>query len=170
LLLRTYRSHSLSILASKRQTCKDLHGAAQDRHVWADQLERLRQDDPVPKSATPPLTSLSVHELKTFVIGRIKLRLLWDRGDEENGFATMGLIGVPEVCELKLLPGGKSVLVINGRGGVTLRRIELEDGQVSLPVVANVEYDQGIIAGLGWNKLLTAMSPSPVLVHRQGNK
>jgi hypothetical protein len=68
------------------------------------------------------------------------------------------------------LPGGKSVLVIDNRGGVTLRRIELEDDRVSLPIVANIEYDQRIISGPWWSKLLTVMLPCPILVHRQGNK
>ena len=51
-----------------------------------------------------------------------------------------------------------------------LRRIELEDSQASPPVVANVNYDQRIIIEPGWSKLLTAMSPRPILVHKQGNK
>ena len=62
------------------------------------------------------------------------------------------------------------MIVIGNRGGVTLRRIELEDGQVSLPVVANVNYDQRVTVGLGWSKLLTAMSPCPILIHKQGSK
>jgi len=150
------------------QTCKDLREATQDRHVWVDQLEKLIQKDPALGSATPPLTSLSAQELKTFVTGRVKLRLRWDKDDGD--FVTNGLVGISGVCELRLLPGGKSMVVVGNRGGVTLRRIELEDGQVSLPVVANVNYEQKIIIGVGWSKLLTAMSPCPILVHKQGNK
>ena len=43
----------------------------------------------------------------------------------------MGLVGIPGVCQLRLLPGGKSLLFLDGRGGVTLCQIKLEYGQVS---------------------------------------
>lgn len=151
------------------QTCKDLYWAIHDRHVWVDQHKKLLRKDPALRSATPPLISLSAQELKTFVTCWVKLRLRWDKRDDENGFVEKGLIELPGVNELRLMPGGRSVLVIGSRGGVTMRRIELDDGQVSLPVVASVKYDQKIIVGLGWNKLLTAISPCPILVHRQGN-
>ena len=103
-------------------------------HVWIDQLEKLRKKDPALRSATPPLSCLSAQELKTFVAGRVKLRLRWDK-DHSNFFAK-GLFGIHGVCEFRLLPGGKSVIVISGCGGVMLRRIELEDSQASPPVVA----------------------------------
>ena len=135
-----------------------------------DQLEKLYQKNPALKSATPPLTSLSAQELKTFVTGRVKLRLRWDKGDNENGLITKGLTGIPGMRGFNLLPGGKSLLVVGDRGDVTLWRIELEGGHVSLPVVANIKYDQRIIVGPGWSKLLVAMSPCPILIHKQGNK
>ena len=135
-----------------------------------DQLEKLYKTNPALKSATPPLTSLSAQELKTFVTGRVELRLRWDKGDNENGLTMKGLTGIPGMGELNLLPGGKSLLVIGDRGDVTLHRIELEGGHVSLPVVANVKYDQRITVGHGRNKLLIAMSPCPILIHKQGNK
>lgn len=134
-----------------------------------DQLEKLRRKDPALRSATPPLTSLSAEELKNFVTGRVKLRLRWDKDDNENGFAAEGLIGIPGVCQLRLLPGGKFMLIIDSRGGVTLHRIKLEDGQVSLSVVANIKYDK-IVVGCGWSKLLTTVSPCPILIHKQGNE
>ena len=62
------------------------------------------------------------------------------------------------------------MIVIGDRGGVTLRRIELVDSQVSLPVVANINYDQRVIVGIGWSKLLVAMSPCPILIHKQRNE
>ena len=62
------------------------------------------------------------------------------------------------------------MLVIDNRGGLVLRRVELEGSQVSMPVVANIKYDQGSVFGGTWSKLLTAVSPCPILVHRQGNK
>ena len=62
------------------------------------------------------------------------------------------------------------MIVMSNRGGVTLRRIELEDGQVSLSVVADVDCYHRNIFGLGWTKLLTAMSPCPILIHEQWSK
>ena len=61
------------------------------------------------------------------------------------------------------------MLIIDSRGGVTLHRIKLEDGQVSLSVVANIKYDK-IVVGCGWSKLLTTVSPCPILIHKQGNE
>ena len=155
------------------QTCKDLYGIVQDRHVWVDRLVKLRRKYPVLGPATPPLACLSARELKTFYAGWVKLRLRWtkDEDDRENGFAAQGLIGIPGIHELRLLPGGKTVLVVNNQGGVTLRRIELKDGQVSLPIVANLEYDRRVkVVGPRWSKLLIAMSPCPILIHRQESK
>ena len=154
------------------QTCRDLYAVIQDRHVWVDQLEKLRRKDPALRSATPPLTSLSAQELKSFVTGRVKLRLRWDKGDDENGFAAKHLIGIPGVRQLRLLPGGKSVLVIDNYGGVALHRIEFKDDKVFLPLVANVnlECDQEAIVMAMRSELLTAMSPYPIFIHRLGNK
>lgn len=152
------------------QTCKDLYQATQDRHVWVDQLDRLRREDPVLKPATPPLTSLSAQELKSFVTGWIKLRLRWGHDQTNLGFATKGVVGIPRVCRLMLLPGGKSLLVIDGRGGLAIRRVELELGRVFLPVVANFESDKWLTPEPGQNKLLIATSPCPILVRAQRNK
>lgn len=168
LLLPNPRTRSRPIPLETSQTCNDLCRATQDRHVWVDQLEKLRPKDPALRSATPALTSLSAQKLRTFVTGLIKLRLRWNKGGNETDFAAKGLVGVPGVCELRLLPGGESVIFINGRGGVTLRRIKLEDGQVSLPVVADIKYDQRVVVGPGWSRLLTSTSPCPILVHKQG--
>ena len=107
-----------------------------------------------------------MQELKTFVTGWAKLRLRWDKDGGENDFAAKGLAEFPGVEELRLLPGGKSVLVIGG-SEVTLCRIKLEDGQLSLPVVSTFPCDQ---ATIGWSELLIAMSPCPILTHRQGEK
>lgn len=152
------------------QTCKGLHWATNDRHVWVDQLEKSRQKNPALRAATPALPSLTAQELKTFVTGIIKLRLRWDNDSDENRFAEKGVIGVPGACELKLLPGGRSVIFIDGHGVVKMCRIQLRGGQVSLPVVANIKYDQRTIFGPGWSRLLTAMSPCPILVHKQGSE
>ena len=154
------------------QTCRDLYGTTQDRHVWVDQLEKLCRKDPPLRPATPPLTSLSAQELKTFVTGRVKLRLRWDKRDHQikKDFATKSLVGVSGVPQLRLLPGGKSVLVIDNHGNVALHRIEFKDDQVSLPFVANLKCDQEAIVAAGQSELLTAMSPCPFLVHRLGNK
>ena len=153
------------IPASERQTCKDLYGVIQDRHVWVDQLEGLRQEEPALRSATPPLISLSTQELKTFVINRVKLRHIWDREEYGYGFTTKGLVKFSALENIWLLPGGKSLL-ITGSCRVTLCRINLEDGQFSLPVVASLPY--GTVA-IRWGKLLTAMSPSPILLYKQEN-
>ena len=120
----------------------------------------------------PPLTSLSTQELKTFVTGRAKLRLRWDKRDYQikKDFAAKSLIRIPGVRRLRLLPGGKSVLVIDNHGNVALHRIEFKDDQVSLPFVANLKCDQEAIVAAGQSELLTAMSPCPFLVHRLGNK
>ena len=69
-----------------------------------------------------------------------------------------------------LLPGGKSLLIIDNRGGVTLRRVKMEDSEVSLPVVANIEPDQNVTFGPGRRRLLTTMTPCPMLIHTQGMK
>ena len=106
----------------------------------------------------------------TFVTRWIKLRLRWDTDNEDLSFNAKGLAGIPEVCRLTLLPGGRSLLVINKRGDVTLRRIELWNGQVSLPVVASIESERNAAFGLGHNQLLTTMSPCPILIHGQNNK
>ena len=152
------------------QTCKDLYRTTHDRHVWIDQLEKSCQKKPALRTATPALTSLSTQELKTFVTGLVKLRLRWDKDGNENGFAAKSTTGVPGISELKLLPGGKSVLFIDSRGGVEMRRIKLEDGQVSLPLVANIKYDQKTTFGTGRSRLLTATSPCPILIHIQGTE
>ena len=78
-----------------------------------DQLKKLRREDPTLRSATPPLASFSPQALKTIVIGRVKLRLRWDKDPKENDFAAMGLVGFRGVEELRLLPGGKSMLVMS---------------------------------------------------------
>lgn len=122
------------------------------------------------KSATPALASLTTQELKTLVTRPVKLRLRWIKDDGQSGFAAKGLVGVPSICQLRLLPGGKSLLFIDGRGDVTLRRIKFEDGQVSLPIVASIEYNRRITVGPGWSQLLTAMSPYPILLHKQGTE
>ena len=154
------------------QICRDLYGTTQDRHVWVDQLEKLCRKDPALRSATPPLTSLSVQELKTFVTGRVKLRLRWDKRDYQikKDFTAKSLIRIPGVRRLRLLPGGKSVLVIDNHRSVALHRIEFKDDQVSLPLVANLKCDQETIIAIRQSELFTAMSPCPFHVHRLGNK
>ena len=122
------------------------------------------------RPATPPLTSLLAQELKTFVTRWAKLRLRWDTDNEDLGFNSKGLLSIPGGCRLKLLPGGKSLLVIDSRGGVSLRRIELGNGKVSLPVVTSIDSKQDAGVGLGWNQLLTTMSPCPILIHSLRNK
>ena len=97
-------------------------------------------------------------------------RLRWNKGDNENGFVAKGLLGISGVRKLLLLPGGKTVLVISDYGSVSLCQIELKDGRASLPIVANFKYDQRVIFGPKWNKLLIATSPCPILVRRQGDE
>ena len=161
------RSLATDLLLGTPQICKDLYQTIQDRHVWVDQLENSCQKDPALRSAIPPLTSLSTQELKTFVTRRAKLRLRWGKDDGENGLVTKGLVGIFGIRMLWLLPGGRSVLVIDNRRGLTLRRVELDDGRASLPIVANIEYDQEAIAGPEWFTLLTVMSPCPILIYSQ---
>ena len=116
------------------------------------------------RSATPPLPSLSAQELKTFVTGRVKLRLRWNKDAKENDFAAMGLVEVPGVEDLRLLPGGKSMLIMSHCEGATLRRVKFEDGRVSLPVVA--KFPRSLSTFWRW-QLLTAMSPCPILAQRE---
>jgi hypothetical protein len=122
------------------------------------------------KTATPPPTSLTAQELKNIVTGRIKLRLRWDKGETDLGFTTKGLLGIPRACRFMLLPGGKSLLVIDNRGGLTLRRIELDHDRVSLPVVVNFKSEEWLPHEPGQNKLLTTTSPCLILVRAQRNK
>ena len=152
------------------QTCKDLYKVIQARYVWVVQLEKLCRKNPALRFATPPLTSLSARKLKTLATGWVKLRLRWDKDGSENDFVAKGLTAIHRADRLWLLPGGKSVLTIDNRGGVTLRRIELEDNQISLPIVTNVKHDQWTDGVAGRGVLLTTMSPCPILVHRQGKE
>lgn len=122
------------------------------------------------KPATPPLISLSVEELKTFVIGRTKFRFRWDKDPINRGFAAKGVAGIPGVHCLTLLPGGKSLLTINKSEGLTLRRIELDGGRASLPVVKCIEYDQCSEFGPVQDNLLTTTLPHPILVRSRGNE
>ena len=119
----------------------------------------------------PPLTSLSTQELKTFVTGRAKLRLRWDKRDYQikKDFAAKSLIRIPGVRRLRLLPGGKSVLVIDSRDEVALHRIEFKGNQVSLSLVVNIKCDRAVVMARQ-SELLTAMSPCPILVRRLENK
>ena len=100
-----------------------------------DQLKKLRQEDSILK-----LASLSTEDIKTFVIGRMKLRRHFNDGNKNLGFAAESTAEIPGMCDLMLLPGGRSLLIINDDEGdaVTLHRIELEDDQASLPVAANI--------------------------------
>ena len=148
------------------QTCKGLYDIAQDREVWADQLEKLRQEHPSLRVATPPLSSLSVQELQTFVMGRAKLRRRFNEGDKNLDFAAKGVAHIPGRCDFLLLPGGRSLLAINSKGGnMTLHKIRLEDGQASLPVAARIKLGERVPDGVSWRMLLTATSPYPVLIH-----
>jgi hypothetical protein len=147
------------------QVCKDLHHIAQDREVWADQLEKLRQEHPSLKPATPPLSSLSVQELQTFVMGQAKLRRRFNEGYKNLGFTAEGVTEIPGRCTIMLLPGGRSLLAVNSKGGnMTLHRIRLEDGQASLPVAARINVGERVSDGILWKRLLTATSPCPVLI------
>ena len=67
----------------------------------------------------------------------------FQRRQQNLGFAAESATEIPGICDLTLLPGGRSLLAINDDEGdvVTLHRIELEDGQASLPVVANIGLD-----------------------------
>lgn len=121
------------------------------------------------KPATPPLTSLSVQELKSFVTGRIKLRFRWDDDRNDLGFAAKGSVAIQKVRHLILLPGGKSLLAFDDRGGLALHRVELGDGHVSLPVVAHVESDKCLSFDPRKNTLITTTLPYPILVCARGN-
>jgi len=148
------------------QTCKDLCVGIQHRHVWIDQLEKLRRNEPAFRSATPPLASLSVHELKAFVTRWDKLRLRWNRDDGTRGFAAKGVVRFSAVEDVWLLPGGRSLLVI-GNSEVRLCRIELEDDRFSLSVVAKLRLRGGRVDK--WSELFIAMVPYPILIHKSGN-
>ncbi|KAF9793490.1 hypothetical protein BJ322DRAFT_132105 [Thelephora terrestris] len=145
-------------------TCKVIREAAQERHVWIDQLEKLRRENPIFKLATPPLTSLSTWELKTLVTGRTKLRLRLNDDHDDLGFARKGMTIIPEHCNLLLLPGGKYLIVVQFNDIITLRRIELEDDQVSLPVLTHIDSDSYFWVEPDCSELLTTTSPCPMLV------
>lgn len=135
-----------------------------------DQLERLFQEDPILKPATPPLTSLSTQELKTFATSRAKFRLCFNNGINDFVFAAERPIRVPMVQNLLLLPGGKSVLAMGCAGTVTLCRIGLEGGQASLSVMAKIGFGRKRPSGaLGPSKLITTTSPCPIFVYDHDN-
>lgn len=62
------------------------------------------------------------------------------------------------------------MFAIDNRGCLTLRWIELDDGRVSLPVVAKIKFDERLGLDPGGSKLLTTTSPSPIFICAQGNK
>ena len=101
---------------------------------------------------------------------RLRFRWRWDRYQSSLGFAAKSLVGIPGVFHLVLLPGGKLMLVIDNRGCLTLRWIELDDGRVPLPVVAKIKFDERLGLDPGGSKLLTTTSPSPIFIWVQGNK
>jgi len=137
----------------------------QDRHVWIDQLEKLRRNEPAFRTAIPPLASLSVKELKAFVIGWDKLRLHWNRDDGVNGLVAEGLVELSAVEDVWLLPGGKFLLVVD-KSKLKLCQIKLYNGRFSLPVTSKLRFGR---VGPRWSELLTAMSPYPILIHLSGN-
>ena len=151
------------------QTCKGLYHIAQHRRVWTGQLQKLRQEHPFLRVATPPLSSLSVKELKTFVVGWAKLRRRFNDSNKNLDFAAKGVTEIPGLNSLILLPGGRSLLAINSHEGyTTLCRVELEDGQASLPVVANIKFSERMDS---WRRrLLTTTSPCPLLVDFQSDE
>ena len=119
--------------------------------------------------ATPPLSSLSVKELKTLVVGWAKLRRRFNDSNKNLDFAAKGVTEIPGLNSLILLPGGRSLLAINSHEGyTTLCRVELEDGQASLPVVANIKFSERMDS---WRRrLLTTTSPCPLLVDFQSDE
>ena len=103
--------------------------------------------------------------------GRAKLRLCWGEDEGKNLFAAKGLVEVSGISNLWLLPRGKSALIIDHHGDVTLHRMELDDDWASLHIVADIRYGQGVdTSEFEWNKLLTAMSPCTIFVHNQGDR
>ena len=71
---------------------------------------------------------------------------------------------IPGICKTMLLPGGRSLLAVDGSAGnVTLHRIRLEDDQVSLSVAANSKFDARAVSGLMKSRLFITTSPFPVL-------
>jgi hypothetical protein len=151
------------------QTCKCLYQILPDRQVWAGQLEWLPHEDPILGLAMPPLTSLSTKELKTLVINRAKLCRGFSNDHNNFGFAAQGITRVPRVCNILLMPGGKSLLAIDNEG-VTLYRIGLEGDRASLSVRASVKFSQRTGFGVGRSTLITTASPCPILVHDQRNE
>jgi len=138
----------------------------QDRHIWIDQFEKLRQNKPAFRSAAPPRASLSTQELKTLVTGWAKLRHRWDKDGDVDGFTAKGLVKFSAVEDVWLLPGGKSLLVI-GNSRVGLCRIELKDGRFSLSTMAKLRLRGG--RRTEWSELFTTMSPYPILTRKSGS-
>ena len=133
-----------------------------------DQLKKLRQEDPVLKPTTPPLASLSTEDIETCVIGRMKLLRRFNDGNNNLDFAAEVATEIPGICDLILLPGGRSLPAISDQDDAVLHRIGLEDGQASLPVAANIKLGGRPEYTFVWNKLLVTMSPCPVLICFRG--
>ena len=66
----------------------------------------------------------------------------------------------------------QSPVTINDDEGdaVTLHRIELEDGQASLPAAANIRLGGRLECTFVWNNLLVTMPPYPILVCFRGDR
>lgn len=59
---------------------------------------------------TPARPPLSTEDIKTFVIGRMKLRRRFNDCNKNLGFAVESTAEIHRICDLMLLPGGRSLL------------------------------------------------------------
>jgi len=173
----TSRRHSLPRSAlNLDQACRDLRESTQSHHVWLDQTQNHRRRTAALKLSIPSPTTLTTEALKRFAILQAKLRTRWSRlpdrhGGEKPKFAACGTILLPGWLDLIFLPGGEFVISIDdGDNSISVHRIELSGGQLSLTSLSNLsggEHDQGEV---GWRKMLPAMSPHPLFSYARANR
>ncbi|KAF9648284.1 hypothetical protein BDM02DRAFT_3115600 [Thelephora ganbajun] len=156
-------------------TCRDLYESTQTHHVWLDQTQNHRRRTVALKLSIPSPTKLTTETLKRFAILQAKLHIRWNRLPdqhdwEKSQFTACGAILLPGRLDLIFLPGGEFVISIDdGESSISLHRIKLLGGHLSLVRLADLsrgEHDQGEV---GWKKMLPAMSPHPVFSYGRAN-
>ena len=158
------------------QTCRDLRESMQTRHVWLDQTQNHRRRTAALKLSVPSPMALTTEALKRFSVTQAKLRIRWSgapyrSGGENPKLATCGATVVPGQPDLVFLPGGQLVIFIDsGDSSISLRRIGLSGGHLSLVRLADLSGGERDRGGVGWKGMLPAMSPHPVFSYARANR
>ena len=132
LVSKRSRTHRQGLtLVHVNQTCKELHIATEERHVWLAQFKRrctpFRQ---APfQSRTKELYMHSTAQLKSWTIQQARTDALWLQNEDtiDNLKFQNVRINDPEDVQYEstfLLPGGEHLVVFTTDGDIILKRIE----------------------------------------------